>query len=744
MIATLSQKTFNAGFTTGTFRFAIVTLLTCFAFLLAAPVKLLAQTVKTSLPNQTVVCAGTSTITLTASAEHPNKTLVVKWQKQSNGSWTDISTGIANKTERVSNKELTTSSLTLSGYSNNESYRVAFGVNSVDPATANATAITSTAIIIPSANFTMPAEVFAGNNINLTFTGSASANTSTKYQWTISDGTSVPAVANPSINFATPGLKTITLTLTDGGCTVLAEKTIRVHGNYTWNGNKSVDWFDAANWTPSLVPGAADNVTINTAPFPPVLSANTSIKNLTLNTETLELGTATLTVKGNTTINGGRINGGTLATAGNILTAGNNPVHIYNVALIGSDAQVISTSNNATPVFNNLTVLKTDNTVSLETNVTVNGTLNLNNTNKLVLGNSNLLIGATGNIISGKAGYVVTNGLGTLQMTVANNEAEVFFPVGNHSYNPVKIKQKTTGTTDIFKIRVKGGLFVLYDADNNGIDPAVIDGVSRTWVIEETVKGGSQAQVTLQFSATNNVKDWAPEFTPEKAVMAQFTENWAAPTTGSATVAPDNSNLLQVSLDHLSSFRIFGVFNYDHQRLTTLPVELVNFKAARTKGEVELKWQTAMEKNNDFFTVEMSLDGKRFSEVAKVKGVGNTNQIQSYSYLHRNAPSQTTYYRLKQTDFDGTFTYSKVISVNNNAPLTSLVVYPNPGTGPFTLQGATNVTEALIFDATGRMVKKLSVLDKEINFDLSGEQAGIYFLRLTGPAETQTLRLIKK
>ncbi|WP_190277542.1 T9SS type A sorting domain-containing protein [Adhaeribacter rhizoryzae] len=517
-----------------------------------------------------------------------------------------------------------------------------------------------------------------------------------------------------------------------------------MHGNYSWNGSKSVDWFDAANWTPSLVPGAADNVTINTAPFPPVLSANTSIKNLTLNTETLELGTATLTVNGNTTINGGRINGGTFAIAGNILTAGNSPVNIYNVALTGSDAQVISTTNNAAPVFNNLTVLKTDNKVSLETDLTVNGTLNLNNSNKLVLGSSNLLIGATGNIISGKAGYVVTNGLGTLQLTVANNEAEVFFPVGNHSYNPVKIKQKTTGTTDIFKIRVKGGLFVLYDADNNGIDPAVIDGVSRTWIIEEAVPGGSQARVTLQFSATNNVKDWAPEFTPEKAVMAQFTENWAAPTTGSATVDPDNSNLLQVSLDNLTSFRIFGVFNYDHQRLTTLPVELVSFKAARAKGEVELKWQTAMEKNNDFFTVEMSLDGKKFSEVAKINGVGNTNQIQNYSYLHRNTPSQVIYYRLKQTDFDGTFTYTKIISVNGTAPLTNLVVYPNPGTGPFTVQGATNVTEALILDATGRLVKKLPVLDKEISFDLSNEQAGIYFLRLTGPAETQTLRLIKK
>ncbi|GEO02729.1 hypothetical protein AAE02nite_03930 [Adhaeribacter aerolatus] len=741
MITLLPNQNLNGSFS----RIAIVAMLTCFVLFLATLTESKAQDITNSLPAQTVVCNGVSSIKLTASAEHQKQNLVAQWQTLSNGIWVNVNNNVV--TSSAGTKPvITTSILTISNLSDKQAYRVAFGVNSADPATASASAVTRTDIVIPAASFTMPTEVFAGENTSLTFTGSAS--TGAIFQWTSKQATDLAVISNQPlnhvVNFSTPGEKEITLTVKDGGCTVSTTKTLRVHGNYTWNGSKSVDWFDAANWTPNLVPGASDNITINTAPFPPVLSANTSIKNLTLNTETLELGTATLTVNGNATLNNGSINGGIIAIAGNILTAGNSPINIYTAALIGSASQVISTTGNAAPVFNNLTVLKTDNTVSLETNLTVNGTLDLTNSNKLVLGNSNLLIGSTGRIVSGQAGYVVTNGLGTLQMTVANDEAEVFFPVGNHSYNPVKIKQKATGTTDIFKVRVKGGLFVLYDADNNGIDPAVEDGVSRTWVIEEAVKGGSIAHVTLQFSSGNTANDWAPSFDPKKAVMAQYTENWAAPTTGSATLDSKNTTLLQVSLDNLSSFRVFGVFNYDHQRLTTLPVELVSFKGARVKGEVELKWQTAMEKNNDFFTVEMSVDGKKFTEVTKVKGIGNTNQLQNYSYLHRNAPDQTTYYRLKQTDFDGTFTYAKVISFNGTAPLASVVVYPNPGTGPFTVQGVTSVTEAVVLDATGRLVKKLPVLNKEISFDLSNEQSGIYFLRLTGAAETQTLRLIKK
>ena len=745
MIAPLLNKTLNPGYNPGFLRFFLLITFACFITSLATPIKLLAQDVITSLPTQTVVCAGTSSIKLTASAEHQKHNLAVQWQTLSNGTWVNVNTNITTSYDGIK-PIITTSTLTLSNFADKQIYRVAFGVNSVDPATASA--ISNTTIMIPSASFSLPTtNLYAGENITLTFNGSASANA--KYNWTsmvaadFSVNTS-NTPASPVVSFSTPGEKTITLTVTDGGCTVSASKKIRVHGNYTWNGSKSVDWFNAANWTPSLVPGAADDVTINTAPFPPVLSANTSVRNLTLNAETLELSTATLTVNGKASLNGSSINGGTVAFAGDLSLEGSGLVKINNAAFTGGALQKISKSADAALIFNNVTVNKTENKVNLETNLIVNGTLDLNNSNKLLLGNSDLLMGPAGKIIAGPAGYVVTNGLGTLQMTVANDETEVFFPVGNHSYNPVKIKQKTTGTTDIFKIRVKGGLFVLYDAENNGIDPAVEDGVSRTWVIEEAVKGGSHARVTLQFSAGNTAKDWAPSFDPTKAVLAQFTESWAAPTTGNATADPTNTNLLQVSLDNLNSFRLFGVFNYDHQRLTTLPVELVSFKAARVKGDVELKWQTAMEKNNDFFTLEMSTDGKKFTEVTKVKGAGNTNQVQTYNYLHKNALAQTTYYRLKQTDLDGTFTYAKVISVNYNAPLGNLVVYPNPGNGPFTLQGATNVTEAVVLDATGRIIKKLSNLDRTFTFDLSDEQAGIYFLRLTGATESQTLRLIKK
>ena len=152
-----------------------------------------------------------------------------------------------------------------------------------------------------------------------------------------------------------------------------------------------------------------------------------------------------------------------------------------------------------------------------------------------------------------------------------------------------------------------------------------------------------------------------------------------------------------------------------------------------------------MEKNNDFFTVEVSADGNVFYPVTTVKGAGNTNQQKNYSFLHQHAPAQSTYYRLKQTDFDGTFAYSAVVAVSGTSRLGALAVYPNPSTGRYTLQGAADVTGALVVDATGRTVMELTKTSNEsaLNVNLADQKPGVYFLRLTSPLETKTLRLIK-
>lgn len=95
----------------------------------------------------------------------------------------------------------------------------------------------------------------------------------------------------------------------------------------------------------------------------------------------------------------------------------------------------------------------------------------------------------------------------------------------------------------------------------------------------------------------------------------------------------------------------------------SLPIDLVNFSGQAENNTVILNWSTASEVNNDYFTVENSENGVDFSVFGFVEGAGNSNSILDYSYTDEN-PYSVNYYRLKQTDYNGGYTYSQVIKVS--------------------------------------------------------------------------------
>jgi hypothetical protein len=125
----------------------------------------------------------------------------------------------------------------------------------------------------------------------------------------------------------------------------------------------------------------------------------------------------------------------------------------------------------------------------------------------------------------------------------------------------------------------------------------------------------------------------------------------------------------------------------DHVRISitytnALPIDLLNFNADYIKDMVHLSWTTASETNNDFFTIEKSKNGIEFEFIASVDGAGNSKQILHYSYLDQDPYPEISYYRLKQTDFDGKFEYSKLLAVEAKKADTSiLTIFPNPNTG---------------------------------------------------------------
>jgi len=111
---------------------------------------------------------------------------------------------------------------------------------------------------------------------------------------------------------------------------------------------------------------------------------------------------------------------------------------------------------------------------------------------------------------------------------------------------------------------------------------------------------------------------------------------------------------------------------------TPLPVELVGFNVTYDKPIVNASWRTATELNNDFFTLERSINGSDFIAVDTVEGNGTTSTQQTYTATDYFPIEGTSYYRLKQTDFDGTVDYSglQVVLVENLE--NTLNIFPNP------------------------------------------------------------------
>lgn len=172
-----------------------------------------------------------------------------------------------------------------------------------------------------------------------------------------------------------------------------------------------------------------------------------------------------------------------------------------------------------------------------------------------------------------------------------------------------------------------------------------------------------------------------------------------------------------------------------------LPIELLVFNAQAVGDQVRLDWTTATEINNDYFTVERSLNGYDWEIVGYVEGAGNSTSTISYVDFDPDPHSGVSYYRLKQTDYDGTFTYSDIKAVSFD-PAGNILIFPNPAMDEFTVTSSVGSTIQLI-DPLGRIVE-LPFYEHElgVTFDVSTLARGLYIVRVESEQQTMVEQLI--
>ena len=160
-----------------------------------------------------------------------------------------------------------------------------------------------------------------------------------------------------------------------------------------------------------------------------------------------------------------------------------------------------------------------------------------------------------------------------------------------------------------------------------------------------------------------------------------------------------------------------------------LPVELLYFNASVNNNRtVKFEWSTAMESNNKMFTIEKTIDSQTYQIITSVPASGNSSTEKKYSAIDYDPDEGISYYRLKQTDFDGKSTYSSLVSVNNGNNSSLLNIFPNPSKGLFTIQSSKEIVSFEIYNALGETILSSLVFSPVVN--ISGRPKGIYFLKI--------------
>ncbi len=226
--------------------------------------------------------------------------------------------------------------------------------------------------------------------------------------------------------------------------------------------------------------------------------------------------------------------------------------------------------------------------------------------------------------------------------------------------------------------------------------------------------------------------------------------NYRSASTADTTVFPNNASLATITT-LLSSTSAFALTD----NVSSLPVKLLSLNATKSGKDITIDWSTASEINNAYFTVERSFDNKLFFPVGDVKGAVNSNETRNYLLVDHGAQSfnqSVIYYRLKQVDVNGQFTYSDVVYVNYNSKTErNISIAPNPFENNLSVSFQSEniaLAQVKVYDMSGKLVVEISIntiigtntypLDELANLNM-----GIYHINFVFNNEVLTYKVIK-
>lgn len=383
--------------------------------------------------------------------------------------------------------------------------------------------------------------------------------------------------------------------------------------------------------------------------------------------------------------------------------------------------------------FGDLEHAKSGDNTTLSVPVTVTGNLEMTN---------NLFITSSTNIITIADNATASSGNSNSYVSgpmIKEGDDAFVFPIGKSGRWARLGISAPANTTDAFQAEFFNTAYSNTSTMAGSPSPVLNNVSNQEYWMCDRIAGPSNVTVQLFWETTLSGIN---SYTSDLVVARWNGSGWENKGQSAITASTPGS----VTSNVVTSFSPF-TFGSLSPFINPLPVKLLSFEGElNPSNKVDLIWKTASEENNHYFTIERSRDGIHFSELLRVESVGNSNSIQTYTCQDNDPYTGVSYYRLRQTDFNGHSELSKsIVIVYNKDRNATVFVYPNPTTGVINVELDSKETGTILIKSiSGETIEKIEMLNSSLIIDISAYPIGIYFLVIETANTSEVIKILKQ